>query len=70
VQVDARGKKIWAHTGSQKWARKATGKLEIPEGGVRRIEGEADVPCFMIAPNDLRFGLASSFWMDEFDALI
>ena len=45
-------------------------KLEIPEGGVRRIEGEADVPCFMIAPNDLRFGLASSFWMDEFDALI
>lgn len=45
-------------------------KLEIPEGGVGFVKGEADIPGFVIAPNDLRFGLASSFWMDEFDALI
>ena len=64
------GQKIWAHTGKSEVGPKATEKLEIPEGSVRLIEGEADVPRFMIAPNDLRFGLASSLWMDEFDALI
>jgi len=43
--------------------------LEIPEGGVWLIESEADVPSFVITPDDLCFGGAARFGMDEFDAL-
>src|SRR5215470_13628946 len=35
--------------------------LEVPEGGVGFVEGETNVPCFVVAPDDLRFGGASGF---------
>src|SRR5882724_3040291 len=44
-------------------------RLEIPEGGVGSIESEADVPRFVITPDDLCFGGATRFGMDEFYAL-
>ena len=64
------GQKIWAHTGKSEVGPKATEELEIPEGSVRLIEGEADVPRFMIAPNDLGFGGAARFGMDKLHTLI
>jgi hypothetical protein len=60
-----------AHAGKSGVGQTENGKrLKIPEGGVGFVEGEADVPGFVIAPDDLCFGGTASFGMDEFYALM
>ena len=43
---------------------------EIPERGVGLIESEADIPSFVVAPDDFGFGGAAGSGMDELNALV
>lgn len=45
-------------------------ELDAPEGGVGLEELEANIPGFVAAPDDLRFGLAAAFRVNQPDALM